>query len=74
MSTKVEKLARILCQIHGHCHPFYGGDGKSITEDENGNVVDEYSWEALPDKTGNKDEVDRSFFLSMAEDVLKSIK
>ncbi|OGU79580.1 MAG: hypothetical protein A2499_13265 [Stygiobacter sp. RIFOXYC12_FULL_38_8] len=65
--SEIEKLAKILSEVHGHCYrPFYELNGETSPE-----YI--YSWETLPVKSKSKDEVDRTFFIEMAERVLEEL-
>jgi hypothetical protein len=57
--NQIEELAKILWRVHSHSlNPFY--KGKQI------------SWNSLEMKTKNKNDVDKMFFLEMAEEILKT--
>lgn len=61
---KVEKLAKILSEVHGLCYePFYESN-----EDEMGQIYP-YSWEELSEENNNPSEVSKVFFREMARQI-----
>jgi hypothetical protein len=73
--NKQESLAKILCEIHGSKYvPFYitkkkFDKYKNDTEDS----FDEYTWEKLAYDLKDKEEVDKKFFLEMAEFIINQV-
>lgn len=68
--NRTEDLAIILSRVHSHSLiPFYQTNQPDIKEDVN--EWDGYSWNKLETKSKNDSNVDKEFFLSIAEEVMK---
>ncbi|MDP3148289.1 MAG: hypothetical protein Q8N83_04075 [Ignavibacteria bacterium] len=65
---EIEKLAKILSEVHGHCYrPFYESGGET-SEELN------YSWDKLSEKSLNLDDVDKIFFREMATKIIDELR
>lgn len=64
---EIEKLAKILSEVHGHCYrPFYESYGETTEEFR-------YDWETLPEFSPNSEDVDKSFFRKMAVQIIDEL-
>lgn len=69
VEDKVEKLAKILSEVHGSCYsPFY----ESMNNEETSDPY-KYSWEELEEKAENPSDVDKKFFRDMAKHILSEL-
>jgi len=65
----IEKLAVILCDIHGHCYPpFY-----TPCDNKNNPPKLRYGWEYIPKRSKDRTKVDKMFFIKMAKYILRDI-